>query len=313
MCDSVTERLLLSRYEDDGSDFQYLLDYGAYRYHIALLFNYDAESDAVENITLKKLCTAMARDDNDEIDCALGECEDLLYPFMKADYDARSKGSTATILHSSNGVIKLKAWTVDGLFQAGTDDLELVYPPNPPVDNIFPDVAVFPSYNVERIDEPVMDIFKIKFNDAIYCLKSVHRSPNKTIICEVSLLMACSHPNITRFIGVTVNADGKVDGMLTDWLKNARPISEIENVSVHEAAKWIGQIKDAVNYLHQKSLVWGDAKAANVLVNMDGDAILVDFGGGFTDDWVEQRHCGTVKGDLQGLERIVSFINERIN
>ena len=52
--------------------------------------------------------------------------------------------------------------------------------------------------------------------------------------------------------------------------------------------------------------------AMNILVNVDRDAILVDFGGGFTDGWVEQRFSNTVKGDLQGLERIVAFINEKI-
>jgi serine/threonine protein kinase len=77
---------------------------------------------------------------------------------------------------------------------------------------------------------------------------------------------------------VTVNADGKVDGMLTVWIENARPLSEIESASVKEAAKWIGQIRDAIHYLHGKDLIWGDARASNVLVNVDGDAILVDFG-----------------------------------
>lgn len=288
------------------------MDYGGYRYHIALLYNENADRNVVENVTLQKLYDAFDSGDEDEIEKVVWECEDLLYPFMKADYEARSKGLTTAIPASTNGVIKLKAWTVDGVFQEATHDLHMDYPPNPPVDNTFSDVAVFQSSEVERISDAGMDIFKVRHNDSHYCMKSVHRNPNESFIREVSSLANCFHPNITRLVGVTINADDKVDGMLIDWIENARPLSEIETVLAKEAEKWIGQIKDAIGYLHQKDLVWGDAKAANILVNMEGDAILVDFGGGFTDGWVEQRFCNTVKGDLQGLERIISFINGKI-
>ena len=68
-------------------------------------------------------------------------------------------------------------------------------------------------------------------------------------------------------------------------------------------------IKDAIKYLHQQRLVWGYAKAGNILINKHRDAISVDFGGGFTDGWVDQEYCETIDGDLQGLRRIVSFID----
>ena len=93
---------------------------------------------------------AFDRNDEDEIEKAVWECEDLLYPFMKADYDARSKWLTTTISASSNGVIKLKACTVDGVFQVATHNLYLEYPPNPPVENVFSDVPVFQSSEMER-------------------------------------------------------------------------------------------------------------------------------------------------------------------
>jgi hypothetical protein len=53
-------------------------------------------------------------------------------------------------------------------------------------------------------------------------------------------------------IGVTVNLAGKVDGMLTDWIENARRVSEMDRASIYEAANWFDQIKNAVNYLHEK-------------------------------------------------------------
>jgi len=306
------EQLLLSRYGDDGSDFQHLVDYGGYRYHLALLFNNDAEPDAFENATLMKLYRAMATKDDDEINRVLGECEGLLYSLMKADYNARSKRSTTAISPSSTGVIKLRALTVNGVLQSSTHDLVLNYPPNPPVDNTFPGVPVFRSSDIEQLHEQTMHVFKVRHKKYLYCLKSVHRSANKSFIREVSTLKTCSHSNIVGLIGVTVNLAGKVDGMLTDWIENARRVSEMDRASIYEAAKWIDQIKNAVNYLHEKGLVWGDAKAGNVLITVNGDAMLVDFGGGFTEGWVEQRFCETVEGGLRGLERIISFINEKV-
>ena len=157
-----------------------------------------------------------------------------------------------------------------------------------------------------------MHIFKIRYKDTQYCLKSVHRSSNNCFIQEVSTLKKCSHPNVIGLVGVTVNADGKVDGMLTAWIENARPISEIEIISVEEAAKWIAQIKNAVDYLHKNGLVWGDAKASNVLIREDGSLVLIDFGGGHTKGWVESDNYETIRGDWQGFERISAFLQERV-
>ena len=42
-----------------------------------------------------------------------------------------------------------------------------------------------------------------------------------------------------------------------------------------EYEKWAGQIRDAIKYLHGKGLVWSDAKAANVLIDEDGNAVLI--------------------------------------
>ena len=67
----------------------------------------------------------------------------------------------------------------------------------------------------------------------------------------------------------------------------------------------------AIYYLHERGLVWGDAKPANILVSGDGNAVLIDFGGGATKDWVDSENHETRTGDLQGLDRIVSFMKNK--
>lgn len=103
----------------------------------------------------------------------------------------------------------------------------------------------------------------------------------------------------------------RIEGMLIDWVQNARILRDIIFVSINECEKWAGQIREAIEYLHDKGLVWGDAKAANVLVGEDGNAVLIDFGGEYTNGWVEEVNRDTARGDLQGLERIVAFMEAK--
>ena len=75
---------------------------------------------------------------------------------------------------------------------------------------------------------------------------------------------------------------GKVQGMLIDYIENARSLRDIEFITADECDKWAAQIRDAIEYLHAKELVWGDAKPANVFINANDNAVLIDFGGGAT-------------------------------
>ena len=59
-----------------------------------------------------------------------------------------------------------------------------------------------------------------------------------------------------------------------------------------------------------KGLVWGDAKAGNVMITKEGDAKLIDFGGGVTKDWVDKENYETIKGDWQGCQRILEFMKK---
>lgn len=47
--------------------------------------------------------------------------------------------------------------------------------------------------------------------------------------------------------------------------------------------KWVGQISHTLKHLNRHHIVWGYAKAANVLIDVNGDAYMMDFGGGHTE------------------------------
>jgi hypothetical protein len=60
--------------------------------------------------------------------------------------------------------------------------------------------------------------------------------------------------------------------------------------------------------LHRIEVVWGDGKADNVLIDANKDAWLIDFGGGWTQDWVDESLAGTFEGDTQAVEKIEEFL-----
>ncbi|KAI1376309.1 hypothetical protein F4677DRAFT_454541 [Hypoxylon crocopeplum] len=72
--------------------------------------------------------------------------------------------------------------------------------------------------------------------------------------------------------------------------------------------RWARQIKHSLTALHEAGIVWGDAKPSNIIIDVHGDAWIIDFGGGHTKGWVDYDKQGTVEGDLQGLRNILRFI-----
>ncbi|KAI0858824.1 hypothetical protein F4860DRAFT_484871 [Xylaria cubensis] len=72
--------------------------------------------------------------------------------------------------------------------------------------------------------------------------------------------------------------------------------------------KWARQIEDTLKEMHRVGVIWGDAKAGNVIIDKDNNVVITDFEGGYTNGWVDVEKEGTVEGDLQGLQNILAFL-----
>ena len=295
---------LCSSYDSHG-DYQDLLDCGSFRYHLLLQYN-EANPHADENLALESLWAALSVDDQPTIEDAAQRCFDILFPFIKADYLFRRQSNAST-----NDLVKLQAITHDGVLQVIEHTRHIKYPINNPIDNVFPDLPIFPASAIETLGEIVSHISKIKIHDSLYCLKSIHRGAGERALKrELFVLPRCSHPNIIRFIGLVEPADqkDKVEGIVIEYIENAKSIRDAESITPIECERWSRQIRAAIEYLHGEGFVWGDSKADNVLIRENGDVVLVDFGGGFTPGWIEQKYSDSVRGDWQGFERIVEFM-----
>ncbi|ERF73241.1 hypothetical protein EPUS_08792 [Endocarpon pusillum Z07020] len=82
----------------------------------------------------------------------------------------------------------------------------------------------------------------------------------------------------------------------------------LDSVAKLRRKKWARQIRSIVQQLHDIGVVWGDAKPGNILIDKKDDAWIVDFGGSWTEGWVDPELAESMKVDLQALKRIIEFL-----
>ncbi|KAF4432381.1 Serine threonine kinase [Fusarium acutatum] len=107
-----------------------------------------------------------------------------------------------------------------------------------------------------------------------------------------------------------VREGGGLLGMLFAWIPNKGVLSKARAAATPPELRkrWASQIQRSVDLLHKKGIVWGDAKAENVLIDQKNDAWVIDFGGGYTVGWVDEDKAGTLEGDRQGLAKILNML-----
>ncbi|KAK4098290.1 hypothetical protein N658DRAFT_509630 [Parathielavia hyrcaniae] len=111
----------------------------------------------------------------------------------------------------------------------------------------------------------------------------------------------------SRLYGVVRNARDQLLGLLLYSIEKDKRLSFALGPDTPNALKdrWARQIRDTVAALHEAGIVWGDVKRDDVLIDVHGDAWIVDFGGGRTEGWVDADTAGTVDG---AIGRISEFI-----
>jgi serine/threonine protein kinase len=82
------------------------------------------------------------------------------------------------------------------------------------------------------------------------------------------------------------------------------------SLSASERQFYATEVQRTIEILHAHDIVYGDAKADNFLVDKDGKLWIIDFGGSYTEGWVEPELEETREGDLQGIEKIVEGLVE---
>ncbi|RMD41228.1 hypothetical protein DV735_g3890, partial [Chaetothyriales sp. CBS 134920] len=315
-------------------DCRIVLNYNHLRFILNLLKPESPEDDdAVANLFLK---LEEAEDYSDELrydrclmevtDTAILACKGTMNSLAAAAPTSDSKQvSLEDFLYPTTFSLQLRS--VNGKLQAVKmdDDSELpsiLEPPPLMVDSIPRSApAPTPSVEIEFMEDLFMGkIFKVSLHGQVRVFKSAIHGNADQLKREISVLQQVSekrdpdrpdHPRVPQFFGL-VKSRGQVIGMLESFIegKNLYQLS-LANTSSTERRIWKRQIEQAITWLHERGIVWGDVKPENVLIDTAADAWLVDFGGSWTDGWVDEELAETVEGDLQGLLRLNEFLDMR--
>lgn len=169
---------------------------------------------------------------------------------------------------------------------------------------------------------------KVSWRGLFYAFKSASKGNEKQLVREMRVLRDLSKIqwpekdslHIPRLHAIVESKRGVV-GFLEDYIDSSGNLYEhmigfddmsddsITKITNEERDRWIKQIEEGVQFLHQNGIVWGDAKPENVLIDKERNAWLIDFGGSWTQGWVDRQLNETMEGDLQGLERIRNHLN----
>lgn len=298
-----------------GNHIDFIFSYYGRRYHLVLEYNQDLHH-CIENKLLENVYIAVENnfcDDSD--DRGLAKCLDLFWPFVAAYHERHIDTCgpaelSAEDRYRSKEVIKIQLKiSYAGTLSLSAHNKKVNFPPRYPIKNPCPGVPIFKENEIEvlaAIDKNPK-LFKVKAKGRECCLKVARHDAFER---EVTMLAKMpTNPSLPQLVGVLDSGDGCVDRFLTPFVPGKSLAFTFEATS-SQKAQWKKQISDAVRLLHERDMVWGDVKPDNVMIHSESKrAILVDFGGSYSEGWVDEELNETKEGDLQGVRRIMQFID----
>ncbi|ETS73865.1 hypothetical protein PFICI_14811 [Pestalotiopsis fici W106-1] len=203
------------------------------------------------------------------------------------------------------------------------------------IKNLIPKISI-PKY-IKRLDIPwynASDIIVLAESDDPapyrpcqvqaggdkYYLKTVDRDQPQPTRREIKLMKEIESkrlhekmrvPLVTGLVGWE-DSKSEIMGFLMTNIEDPTPLTRMLDSDVVEEKreKWARETERMVKLLHDNDIVWGDAKADNFMVDRHGDLWIIDFGGSYTDGWVDPELMETEEGDDMGVEKIVNALED---
>lgn len=135
-----------------------------------------------------------------------------------------------------------------------------------------------------------------------------------SMLAKIERLGLHEQMRIPHLLGLVGQGDSKTSimGFLLTDIGDATPLTEMldEKVPAQLREKWSREAEKMVELLHEHGLVWGDAKADNFLVDANEDLWMIDFGGSYTEGYIDPELCETTEGDEQGLNKVLDALED---
>lgn len=293
-----------------------------------ILLSMDSPDDSIERSYLTRLGDPLRLGDDEYLEQIFEELVDLLAGLCQSvfrEYAAIAPERTNQIqtLYSLlyHEVLQFRLITTQGTAMLHLQEGPQMSTPNGFRQENVKLLPVFKPSEVCILDTLKSDtVFKALVGGTTVCAKVLgYRSHTESMQREISLLQQIAEakfnprlrtPTLLGLVS-SENDSSLIIGLLMDYI-NSRfsDLSSIEIESIPQVTrgKWAKQISDDLGRLHRSGLVWGDAKAGNVVLDKESNPWIIDFGGGSTVGWVDANLANSVPGDLQGLQQIRRFL-----
>lgn len=115
-------------------------------------------------------------------------------------------------------------------------------------------------------------------------------------------------------VAPTSTGQKRIMGMLLTEIQDATPLTMKFDTDVpqEKRERWAKEVDRIKDILHEHDIVWGDAKADNFMVDAEDNLWIIDFGGSYTEGWVDPELNETEEGDDMGTEKVVNALQDPV-
>ncbi|KAF7337744.1 Kinase-like protein [Mycena sanguinolenta] len=122
-------------------------------------------------------------------------------------------------------------------------------------------------------------IVALKYMRAIHFLRGSDLRRIRLRFCREALIWTqLHHPNILPCFGIDGDSFPSSLCMVSPWMDHGTVLNYLNEHGRDNADKLLYEIAQGLEYLHSCSIVHGDLRGANILINEDWSACLADFG-----------------------------------
>lgn len=103
-----------------------------------------------------------------------------------------------------------------------------------------------------------------------------HDEARESFIREINAASRINHPGVIRYLGYGESPHGG-PYVLSEWI-DGRPMHAIDRPSEQRFTRWLRQICEALQAVHEAGLVHGDLTPGNILIDYHDRITITDFG-----------------------------------
>ncbi|THH14319.1 hypothetical protein EW146_g5999 [Bondarzewia mesenterica] len=126
------------------------------------------------------------------------------------------------------------------------------------------------------------DVYKSKWREHTVAIKVLaETTPRKLFVREIGIWKTLAHPNVLELLGASSASGSQPWFFVSPYYSNGSLVKYLKDVPHNvpvDFLKMIHEVAKGMAYLHEKGVLHGDLKAANVLVDDRLHCVISDFG-----------------------------------